>query len=184
MVRIHLPPARSLLRTCLSGATPIDNRRGFDPHWTLYEEFSVGRQDEFMPRHCTRPPATAFTERDGVLSGDAVTWPPPHADRERGVRRPPALQRGPGTRLRGEHCRNAKAEGIENKPRLPRGVPAAPLPRAARQLLRRKKVEGGNQPYAIALKSRGLMGAGGIVGNLALASGRTHSQLLHRHHGA
>ena len=78
---------------------------------------------------------------------------------------------------------NAKAEDIENKP-------------AFREAFRQRRCLVPVDNFYEWEESRGRQaalrdrpqeprpdGAAGIVGNLALASGRTHSQLRHRHHG-
>jgi hypothetical protein len=80
---------------------------------------------------------------------------------------------------------NAKAEGIEKQARLPRGVPAAPLPRAGRQFLRME--EGRRRKAALrdCAEGRRADGAGGIMGDLALPHlGRTLAQLCHCHYRA
>ena len=79
---------------------------------------------------------------------------------------------------------NAKAEGIDTKPGLPRGVRAPALPGAGRQLLRMEK----DRDRQAALRDRACRsrhhGARGLVGELALAGRRADPQLRDRHDGA
>ncbi len=70
---------------------------------------------------------------------------------------------------------NAKAEGIDTKPGLPRGVSAPALPGAGRQFLRMEK----DRDRQAALCDRAGRpaddGARGIMGDVALAGGRARS---------
>jgi hypothetical protein len=79
---------------------------------------------------------------------------------------------------------NAKAEGIETKPAFREAFRQRRCLVPVDSFYEWKKVDGGKQPYAMALKSRGLMALAGLWENWRSPAGRTHSQLCDRHYGA
>src|SRR5689334_173503 len=76
---------------------------------------------------------------------------------------------------------NARAEEVDTKAGLPRGVPAAALPGAPRQLLRMEKDRGRQAALRDRAEGPAADGNGGVMGNVALAGGRADPQLQHHH---
>ena len=79
---------------------------------------------------------------------------------------------------------NAKAEGIEGKPAFREAFQRRRCLVPVDNFYEWKKTATGKQPYAIGADGRRPDGAGGSMGDVALASRRARAQLCDRHHEA
>ena len=77
---------------------------------------------------------------------------------------------------------NAKAEGIESKPAFGKAFERRRCLVPVDNFYEWKKTATGKQPYALALAGSRHHGAGGRLGELALAGRRVGQQLCDRHH--